>query len=214
MSKPEIHAGMIVRSLSGEPLGRVLSVDDDGFVLERRVVVTREHRMRFDEVHAMDEHGVVLTQEHSSPRHHLEATDLVEVFWSARRARDEQKPLDLHESPETVVSQRVATTEHAQAYPIQVERGSVRSPRYVPMSEEPTHHEGSAGEESPAAPALGASSEKLPRNDPPKRRTRTPWRHGVRLPRAELVRHYATHPLQAASSLLHILRGEKPGTRH
>lgn len=214
MSQPKIHVGMIVRSRDGEPLGRVISVDDEGFVLERRVVVTREHRMRFDEVHAMDEHGVVLMQEHASPRHHLEATDLVEVFWSARRARDEQKPLDLHESPETVVSQHVATTEHAQAYPIQVERGTVRSPRYVPMSEEPTHHEGSAGEETPGAPALGASPEGPARRDAPKRHGRRSWNHGVRLPRAELVRHYATHPLQAASELLDMLRGEKPGTRH
>lgn len=214
MSQPKIHAGMVVRSRDGEPLGRVISVDDEGFVLERRVVVTREHRMRFDEVHAMDEHGVVLTQEHTSPRHHLEATDLVEVFWSARRARDEQKPLELRESPETVVSQRVATTEHAQAYPIQVERGTVRSPRYVPMSEEPTHHEGSALEESSEeAPALGASSEERSRRETHKPARRT-WNHGVKLPRAGQVMHYAAHPLQAASELLDLLRGEKSRTRH
>lgn len=206
MSQPKIHAGMIVRSHDGEPLGRVLSVDDEGFVLERRIVVTREHRMRLDEVHTTDEHGVVLTREHASPRHHLEATDLVEVFWSARRARDEQKPLELRESPETVVSQRVATTEHAQAYPIQVERGTVRSPRYVPMSEEPTHHEGSAQEASSEIPLLGASSEDPPGTDAPKRSNRRPWNSGVM--------HYAAHPLQAASELLDLLRGEKPGTRH
>ena len=214
MSQPKIHAGMIVRSRDGEPLGRVISVDDEGFVLERRVVITREHRMRFDEVHGMDEHGVVLAQEHASPRHRLEATDLVEVFWSARRARDEQRPLELRESPETVVSQRVATTEHAQAYPIQVERGTVRSPRYVPMSEEPTRHEGSAGEESPETRMLGASEEEPSRTDAAKRPNRRPWNHGVRLPRAVQVMHYAAHPLQAASELLELLRGEKPGTRH
>jgi hypothetical protein len=214
MSQPKIHAGMIVRSRDGEPLGRVISVDDEGFVLERRVVVTREHRMRFAEVHAMDEHGVVLTQEHASPRHHLEATDLVEVFWSARRARDEQKPLELRASPETVVSQRVATTKHAQAYPIQVERGTVRSPRYVPMSEEPTHHEGSAGAESSEATTRDAASEERPRRDTHPSPTRRSWNHGVRLPRAEQVMHYAAHPLQAASELLELLRGEKPGTRH
>lgn len=214
MSQPKIHAGMVVRSRDGEPLGRVISVDDEGFVLERRVVVTREHRMRFDEVHALDEQGVVLTQAHASPRHHLEATDLAEVFWSARRAKDEQKPLELRESPETVVSQRVATTEHARAYPLQVERGTVRSPRYVPMSEEPTHHEGSATEEAPEATTLGASSEERPRRDAHEGPARRPGSHGVRLSRTGQVMHYAAHPLQAASELLDLLRGEKPGTRH
>jgi hypothetical protein len=82
------------------------------------------------------------------------------------------------------------------------------------MSEEPTHHEGSAGEESPDIPILGASPEESSRTDPPKRPSRSPWNHGMRLPRAGQVMHYAAHPLQAASELLDLLRGEKPSTRH
>lgn len=215
MSQPRIHTGMIVRSRDGEPVGRVISVEDDGFVLERRVVVTREHRMRFDEIHAVDEHGIVLDPEHAWPRHGLEATDLVEVFWSARRARDDQRPLEAQ--GETIAApQQVAATEHAEAYPIQVERGTVRSPRYVPMSQEPTRHAGSAGEpyadrdaEDPPEASRSASPE-----DPPKRRPLVPWSQAVRLPRAAIVRHYAIHPLQAAASLLDRLRGERPGVRH
>ncbi|PTL80054.1 hypothetical protein [Vitiosangium sp. GDMCC 1.1324] len=210
MSKPKIQTGMVVRGRDGEPLGRVISVDDSGFVLEHRVVITREHRMRFEEIHSLDEHGVVLDPEHVWPRHHLEAMDRVEVFWSARRARDAHEPLDAREAVETSASSwRVATTEHAEAHSIQVERGTVRSPRYVPMSEEPSRQASLAGEESPTAPSQSASPE-----DPPERRTRVPWIRRMGLSRAKLVTHYATHPLQAASSLLDMLRGERPDTRH
>ncbi|QRK14267.1 hypothetical protein JQX13_20560 [Archangium violaceum] len=208
-SQPGIHVGMLVRNRDGEPIGRVLSVDGEGFVLERRIVVTREHRMRLEEIHAVDEHGIVLEQAPAQPRHGLEATDLVEVFWSARRARDEQRPLDERMGPESLTAPRVATTKHAEAYPLQVERGTVRSPRYVPMSEEPTHQAGNA-EVQPPAPPLEASAE----DTAPKRRTRGPWGRTVRLPRAEVVRHYATHPLEAATTLLDRLRGGKHGTRH
>ncbi|HZI08565.1 MAG TPA: hypothetical protein VEZ71_31400, partial [Archangium sp.] len=71
MSQSKIRAGMVVRGQDGEPLGRVISVDDEGFVLERRVVVTREHRVRLDEVQALDEHGVLLTPGHGHPRARL-----------------------------------------------------------------------------------------------------------------------------------------------
>ncbi|WP_395837877.1 hypothetical protein [Archangium violaceum] len=213
LSQPGIHPGMLVRSREGEPLGRVLSVDGDGFVLERRIVVTREHRMRLEEIHAVDEHGIVLEQVSAQPRHGLEATDLVEVFWSARRARDEQKPLDERMEPETFTAPRVATTKHAEAYPLQVERGTVRSPRYVPMSEEPTHQAGNA-EAEPPAPPLGTSASASAKDIASKRRTRGSWSRTVRLPRAELVRHYATHPLEAATTLLDRLRGGKHGSRH
>lgn len=208
-SQQGIHAGMLVRNREGEPVGRVLSVDGDGFVLERRVVVTREHRMRLEEIHAVDEHGIVLEQAPAQPRHGLEATDLMEVFWSAKRARDEQRPLDERTESETIAAPQVATTRHAEAYPLQVERGTVRAPRYMPMSEEPTHQTGNA-EAQPPAPPPGASAEDIAL----KRRTRGSWSRAVRLPRAALVRHYATHPLEAATTLLDRLRGGKHGTRH
>jgi hypothetical protein len=200
MSSSKIRAGMVVRGHDGEPLGRVIAVDDEGFVLERRVVVTREHRVRLDEVQALDEHGVVLTPAHGHPRARLEATDLVEVFWSSRRARDEQKPLAEREDPETLAShQMVAATEHAEAYPVQVEHGTVPHPRYVPMSEEEPRRGAVAPEEPRSSGTLRAS----PAAPPPRR-----W------PRVETVRHYATHPLEAATSLLDLLRGEKSLLRH
>lgn len=203
MSQPKIHAGMVVRGHDGEPLGRVISVDDEGFVLERRVIVTREHRVRHEEVRSLDEHGVVLGPEHGHPRARLEATDLVEVFWSSKRARDEQKPLEEREAPETLAShQMVAATEHAEAYPVQVERGTVPNPRYVPMSEEKPHRSASAPEEPRDSDTLRASRA----DPPPKRWMRGPWSRGVR--------HYAAHPLEAASSLLGLLRGEKASSRH
>ena len=68
MSQRKIRAGMVVRCHDGAPLGRVLAVDDEGFVLERRVVVTREHRVHHDEVRSLDEHGIVLIPEHGHPR--------------------------------------------------------------------------------------------------------------------------------------------------
>ena len=209
MSSPsKIRAGMVVRCHSGEPLGRVLSVDDEGFVLERRVVVTREHRVRLDEVQALDEHGVVLTPDHGHPSARLEATDLVEVFWSSRRARDEQRPLEERQAPETLAShQMVAATEHVEAYPVQVERGSVPHPRYVPMSEEEPRRGDDARED---ADPLHAS----PVVPPPRRWMRGPWSHRVKLPSGRRVRHYATHPLEAATSLLGLLRGEKSPLRH
>ncbi|HEX5747221.1 MAG TPA: hypothetical protein VFZ09_13340 [Archangium sp.] len=196
MSQRKIRAGMVVRGHTGEPLGRVLSVDDEGFVLERRVVVTREHRVRLDEVQALDEHGVVLTPDHGHPSARLEATDLVEVFWSSRRARDEQRPLEEREAPETLASHRmVAAAEHAEAYPVQVEHGSVPHPRSVPMSEEEPRRSTDALEDIDTPRAAPA--------EPPRGR----WI-------ARRVRHYATHPLEAASSLLGLLRGEKSPLRH
>jgi len=199
---------MVVRCHNGEPLGRVLSVDDEGFVLERRVVVTREHRVRLDEVQALDEHGVVLTPDHGHPSARLEATDLVEVFWSSRRARDEQRPLEEREAPETLAShQMVAATEHAEAHTVQVERGSVPHPRYVPMSEEEPRRGADARED---ADTLHAS----PVVPPPRRWMRGPWSQGVKLPSGRMVRHYATHPFEAAASLLELLRGEKSPLRH
>ncbi|WP_375770364.1 hypothetical protein NR798_05570 [Archangium gephyra] len=211
MSRTRIRAGMVVRCHDGEPLGRVIAVDDEGFVLERRVVVTREHRVRLEEVQALDEHGVVLTPEHGHPKARLEATDLVEVFWSSRRARDEQKSLEEREAPETLAShQMVAATEHGEAHPVQVERGTVAHPRYVPMSEEEPRRSASAPEEPRDADPSRAS----PADPPPKRWMRGPWSRGVKLPRVETVRHYATHPLEAATSLLGLLRGEKSSFRH
>jgi hypothetical protein len=203
MSQSKIRAGMVVRGHDGEPLGRVIAVDDEGFVLERRVVVTREHRVRLEEVQALDEHGVLLTPEHGHPRARLEATDLVEVFWSSRRARDEQRPLEERESPETLAShQMIAATEHAEAYPVQVERGSVPHPRYVPMSEEEPRRSASA----PEAPLASGTVRAAPADIPPKRWMRRPWSRGVR--------HYATHPREAATSLLELLRGEKSSLRY
>ncbi|WP_152622158.1 hypothetical protein [Archangium violaceum] len=208
MSRRKIRAGMVVRGHDGSPLGRVLSVDDEGFVLERRVVVTREHRVRHDEVRSMDEHGIVLTPEHGHPRARLEATDLVEVFWSSRRARDEQRPLEEREAPETRSSHHmVAATEHAEAYPVQVERGTVPHPRYVPMSEEEPRRSAQAQED--AGPVRASPA------DPPRWRwMRGPWGHGVRLPGGRMMRHYATHPREVASSLLELLRGEISSLRY
>lgn len=206
MSQPKIRAGMVVRGHDGEPLGRVIAVDDEGFVLERRIVVTREHRVRLEEVRSLDENGVVLGPEHGHPSARLEATDLVEVFWSSRRARDEQRPLEEREAPETrATHQMVAAAEHAEAYPVQVEHGTVPHPRYVPMSEEEPRRSASAPEEPrDTDPPSASRATALP-----KRWMRSAWSRGVKLPRAETVRHYATHPLEAASSLLGLLRGEK-----
>lgn len=210
MSPSKIRAGMVVRCHDGEPLGRVISVDDEGFVLERRVVVTREHRVRLAEVQALDEHGVVLTPEHGHPRARLEATDLVEVFWSSRRARDEQKPLAEREAPETLSShQMVAATKHVDAYPVQVEHGTVPHPRYVPMSEEESRRSADASEPPRDSDTLRAS----PAEPPLQRWMRTPWSRGVKLPRVATVRHYATHPFEMAASLLELLRGEKSQLR-
>ena len=211
MSQPKIHTGMVVRCHDGEPLGRVISVDDEGFVLERRVVVTREHRVRLEDVQALDEHGVVLTPAHGHPKARLEATDLVEVFWSSRRARDEQRPLEEREAPETLAShQMVAATKHVEAYPVQVERGTVPHPRYVPMSEEEPRRSAGAPEEPRDADTLRAA----PSVPPPKRWSRGPWSRGVKLPSGETMIHYAIHPLEAASSLLGLLRGERANSRH
>jgi hypothetical protein len=211
MSQPKIREGMVVRSRGGEPLGRVIAVDDDGFVLERKVVVMREHRVRLDEVHALDEHGVVLTRERTPPRH-LTEEEILEVFWSARRARDEQRPLSERQEPWTGVSQRVvAVTEHAEAYPVQVERGTVRAPRYVPMSEtrsrqfltdedEESHPPGAHGEPAGAAPHS---------RPPPSR-----WSRRARLLRDEVLKHYAARPLTVATSLLDRLLPPWPFSRH
>ncbi|MCY1073923.1 hypothetical protein [Archangium lansingense] len=199
MSQRKIQAGMVVRSHDGEPLGRVISVDDECFVLERRVVVTREHRVSLEDVKSLDEHGIVLGPEHGHPRARLEATDLVEVFWSSKRARDEQRPLEEREEPDTLAShEMVAAAEHAEAYPIHVERGTVPHPRYVPMSEEEPRRSGGAPEESWDSDTRHAS-----RDDPPSK-------HGMR----ETVIHYATHPIEAASELLGLLRGERTHPRH
>jgi hypothetical protein len=209
MSQSRIREGMVVRSRGGEPLGRVISVDGEGFVLEWKVVVTREHRVGLDEVHALDEHGVVLSQERVPPRH-LTEEELSEVFWSARRARDEQRPLSERQEPWTEVSQRmVAVTEHAEAYPVQVERGTVRAPRYVPMSEARFRQTLAAEEESRAPRAHGEPAGAAP----PKRSPRFRWGRGARVLRDELVRHYAARPLTAATSLLDRLRPPWPFSR-
>jgi hypothetical protein len=196
MSQPKrIRAGMVVKSRAGEPLGRVLSVDDEGFVLERRVVITREHRVRLEEVHALEADGVVIHHDRTPPLH-ADAKDLTEVFWSARRARDEQKPLDERETRWSGVSQRiVAVTEHAEAYPVQVERGTVSNPRYVPMSEERLPLSTPPDEEEP------------PRAPPPKRSSRSPWNRGVLQLTEGLVARYAARPFIAATSLFERMRG-------
>ena len=207
MSEPKIREGMVVRSRSGEPLGRVISVTEDGFVLEHRVVVTREHRVGLDEVHAMDDHGVVLTRERTPPRH-LTEEELSEVFWSARRARDEQRPVSERREPWTEVSRRmVAVTEHAEAYPVQVERGTVRSPRYVPMSE--AHFRQTLADEEESRPHPAKPAVTAPRKRPPPSR----WGRRARLLRDEVVKHYATLPLTAATSLLDRLRPPWPFSR-
>jgi hypothetical protein len=209
MSQPKIRKGMTVRSRGGEPLGRVISVDGESFVLEWRVIVTREHRVGLDEVHELDEHGVVLTQERTPPRHLTEEA-LSEVFWSARRARDEQRPVDERQEPWTGVSQRmVAVTEHAEAYPVQVERGTVRAPRYVPMSEARFQQTLADEAESRSARTHGVAPEAVTVKRPPPSR----WSRRARLLRDEVVRHYAARPLTAATSLLDRLRPPWPFSR-
>ncbi|WP_257457372.1 hypothetical protein [Archangium lipolyticum] len=207
MTQPKrIRAGMVVKSRAGEPLGRVLSVDDEGFVLERRVVITREHRVRLDEVHELEADGVVIHHARTPPLH-AEAKDLTEVFWSARRARDEQKPLDERETRWSGVSQRiVAVTEHAEAYPVQVERGTVSNPRYVPMSEEqlPLSTASGPDEEEPRPPRSKGATQGAP---PPRPSSRLPWNRGVLRLAEGIVARYAARPFIAATSLLERLRG-------
>jgi hypothetical protein len=195
---------MVVRSRGGEPLGRVISVDDEGFVLERKVVITREHRVRLDEVHAMEDDGVVLEHDRTHPLH-VEAKDLTEVLWSAKRARDEQKPLDERAAPRAGVSRRmVAVTEHAEAYPVQVERGTVREPHYLPMSEEQLPLAAApAGEQARAPRSHGGT----PGSTPPKRPSRSPWSRGVKRLREGAMARYAARPFATAASLLDRLRG-------
>lgn len=206
MSEPKIREGMVVRSQNGEPLGRVISVNDDGFILEHRVVVTREHRVGLDEVHTLDEHGVVITRERT-PSRHLTEEELSEVFWSARRARDEQRPLSERQEPWTELSQRmVAVTEHAEAYPVQVQRGTVRAPRYVPMSEA-RFRQTLADEEASRPPVdHGKPGRAAPHKHPLPSR----WSRRARLLRDEVVKHYAAIPLTAATSLLDRLRPPWP----
>jgi len=131
MPEKKIREGMVVKNREGEPLGRVISVDEEGFVLERKVVISQELRLGLEDVEALGDEEVVLIQKGAGLRG-LEVP--MEFVWSARHARDERRGAG--EREQAGISYRmVVVTEHTEAFPVQVERGSVPSPRYVPLPE-------------------------------------------------------------------------------
>jgi hypothetical protein len=127
----EIREGMVVKSRDGEPLGRVIAVDEEGFVLERKVVLSRELRLEHEDVHALEGGSVVLNEDRASLRG-LEVP--VEVVWSTRQARAGQRPVEAREEV-GIPHRRVVVVEHAEARTVEVERGPVPTPRYVPLGE-------------------------------------------------------------------------------
>jgi len=141
--------------------------------------------------------------DHAHGHRHLEEEDLSEVFWSARRARDERRTLSEREAPPTGVSHRVvAVTKHAEAYPVQVERGTVRAPRYLPLSEEQFRQAAPAHEEPHPLQTHGET----PVVTPPERQPRSPWNRGVR--------RYAARSVIVATSLFDKLRGAWSSSAH
>lgn len=141
--RTRIRQGMVVRDREGKPLGRVLAVDDGGFVLERRVVIAREFRVELGDVEAVKEAGVVLARMPEGAEDFEQDTEMAlavdlprtEVIWSPEHAhaamREESSGLCNNQG-----RVMVEVTEHVGAYPVQVESGHVPSPRYLPWSQE------------------------------------------------------------------------------